>query len=93
MLTVRPRPDSELEVDGEGGSVSDCHDVPRRRVGGRSVHGSNVIASHRYLAREVREKVLGNTVIVVNDKLDISTCLRSGSVPVRAVHLDDLHTP
>ena len=63
MAAVGPRPDSGRKI----GEV----------VGGRSKWGSGVIAPHRYLTVELRDKSSGNVILVINDDLDVSSTLRS----------------
>ena len=61
-------------------------------VGGRSKWGSGVIAPHRYLTVETRDKSSGNIILVMNDNLDVSSTLRSCGFAVRTIAQNDLHS-
>ena len=61
-------------------------------IGGRSIWGSGVIAPHRYLTVEMRDKSSGNTILVMNDDMDVSSTLRSCGFAVRIVAQNDLHS-
>ena len=58
-------------------------------VGGRSPYGFGVIAGHRYLSKEVLDKSMGNTILVLNDWLDVASAIRSHGFPVRLITQSD----
>ena len=60
--------------------------------GGRSIYGSGIIASHRWLAQELLNKSVGTTVYVINDFLEVATVFRSSGLPVRRIYPTDTHS-
>ena len=93
-----PRPRGVCRSYGPGEDSQDSGGRPLSRLtkgttqSGRSILGSGIIASHRWLTQELLNKSAGTTVYVINDFLDVSSVFRSSGIPVRLIYPSDSHS-